>query len=69
MAEEKVKEEKKETKGKTLGTICPACNASIKFNAKANKWKCDYCGSEFTLETCEIPFSKIEHDKMRVVNS
>ena len=26
-------------------------------------------GSEFTLETCEIPFSKIEHDKMRVVNS
>ncbi len=26
-------------------------------------------GSEFTLETCEIQFSKIEHNKMRVVNS
>ena len=50
VTEEKVK---KEVKGKTLGTICPACNASIKFNAKANKWKCDYCGSEFTLEEME----------------
>lgn len=59
MAQEKketkveTKAEKKEVKGKTLGTICPACNASIKFNAKVNKWKCDYCGSEFTLEEME----------------
>ena len=26
-------------------------------------------GSEFSIETCEIPFSKLEHNKMRVMNS
>ncbi len=41
------------SKGKTLGTKCPACNASIKFNPKSNKWKCEYCGSEFSLEEME----------------
>ena len=50
MAEEK-KEEVKETKEEqSLGNRCPACKASISFNAKIGKWKCDYCGSEFTLE-------------------
>jgi predicted RNA-binding Zn-ribbon protein involved in translation (DUF1610 family)/ribosomal protein L37AE/L43A len=29
---------------------CPSCCASIAFNPKVGKWKCDYCGSEFTLE-------------------
>ncbi len=55
MAEKKAekKETKKEVKGTTLGTRCPSCTASIKFNAKLNKWKCDYCGSEFTLEEME----------------
>ena len=33
-----------------LENKCPACKASIAFNAKIGKWKCDYCGSEFTLE-------------------
>ena len=54
-----VKEEKKETKKEvkektnredSLENRCPSCTASIKFNAKLGKWKCDYCGSEFTLE-------------------
>ena len=26
-------------------------------------------GSEFSIETCEIPFSKLETNKMRVINS
>ena len=40
-------------KGQTLGTKCPACGASIDFDPKANKWKCKYCYSEFTLEEME----------------
>ena len=34
----------------TLGNRCPACKASISYNPTKGKWKCDYCGSEFTLE-------------------
>ncbi len=30
---------------------CPACGANIKYNPKINKWKCEYCKSEFDLET------------------
>ena len=48
MAEEKKEKETKEEQ--SLGNRCPACKASISFNAKIGKWKCDYCGSEFTLE-------------------
>ena len=33
-----------------LENKCPSCNASIKFNPKLSKWKCEYCASEFTLE-------------------
>ena len=44
------KKEKKEKKEQALENKCPACNASISFKPKLGKWKCDYCGSEFTLE-------------------
>lgn len=43
----KIKKEKSES---TLENRCPACKASISFNPKLGKWKCDYCGSEFSLE-------------------
>lgn len=46
MAEEKKKNKKEDT----LENRCPSCRSSIKFNPKLGKWKCDYCGSEFTLE-------------------
>ncbi|MBR5369870.1 MAG: DNA helicase PriA [Bacilli bacterium] len=46
MAEEKVKKKKEDS----LENRCPSCRASIKFNPKLGKWKCVYCGSEFTLE-------------------
>ena len=42
--EKKVKDEQ------ALENRCPACKASIKFNPKVGKFKCEYCGSEFTLE-------------------
>ena len=41
---------KKEVSEKSLENRCPACKASISFNPKVGKWKCEYCGSEFTLE-------------------
>ncbi len=51
MAEEKVEKKEKETRDEqSLENRCPACKASISFNPKLGKWKCDYCGSEFTLE-------------------
>lgn len=40
----------KEKNESTIGNRCPACKASISFNPKLDKWKCEYCGSEFTLE-------------------
>ncbi len=41
---------KKTKDEQTLENRCPACKASISYNAKVGKWKCEYCGSEFTLE-------------------
>ena len=29
---------------------CPSCGAVLKFSPKKQKWVCEYCGSEFTLE-------------------
>jgi predicted RNA-binding Zn-ribbon protein involved in translation (DUF1610 family)/ribosomal protein L37AE/L43A len=43
-------EEQKEKNEQALENKCPSCCASISFNPKVGKWKCDYCGSEFTLE-------------------
>ena len=40
----------KEKEEQTLENRCPACKASISFDAKSGKWKCEYCGSSFTLE-------------------
>ena len=51
---EEVKEEKKkEVKASNESAMhnkCPACSAPIFFKANLNKWKCEYCNSEFTLE-------------------
>lgn len=33
-----------------LDNKCPSCGAVIKFSPKEQKWVCEYCGSEFTLE-------------------
>lgn len=40
---------------------CLNCNASIKFNPKLNKFKCEYCHSEFTID--EIKNYKFSQDK------
>lgn len=43
-------EDKKVIDEQALENKCPTCTASIKFNPKVGKFKCDYCGNEFTLE-------------------
>ena len=55
--EEKVdidKEEKRLKKSMekegAINNKCPSCSAPIAFNPKLNKWKCEYCNSEFSLE-------------------
>ena len=37
-------------KESAINNKCPACSAPIMFNPKLNKWKCEYCNSEFSLE-------------------
>lgn len=32
---------------------CPSCGASIHYDPSLDKGKCDYCGSEFTLDELE----------------
>lgn len=44
------RDDKKVKDENALENRCPACKASIKFNPKVGKFKCEYCGSEFTLE-------------------
>ena len=51
--EETLEKSPKEAKVKSeqaLENKCPSCTATIKFNPKLGKFKCEYCGSEFTLE-------------------
>ena len=37
--------------GENMSTIteynCPNCNAGLEFNPETQKWKCNYCFSEF----------------------
>ena len=35
---------------KAIDNKCPGCGAPIHFNPSLNKWKCEYCNSEFSLE-------------------
>lgn len=46
---EEIKKGKKLTE-RALDNKCPNCGAKIEFKADLNKWKCDFCDSEFTLE-------------------
>ena len=29
---------------------CPSCGGKVDYNSENHKWKCEYCGSEFSLE-------------------
>ncbi len=48
---------------KVLDEKCPNCGASLKFNSKKEKFLCDYCQGEFTLE--EIKEKKKETSTLK----
>ena len=37
----------------TVDHKCPSCTAPLPFNPEIQKWKCEYCGNEYTLEELE----------------
>lgn len=49
---------------KAVDHKCPSCNASIAYSPKLKKWKCDYCGSVFTLKELEKNQEKFEKNKV-----
>ena len=53
---------------KTINHKCPSCNANLKYNPKNKNWKCEYCGSVFTLKDLkknEEKYDKTEVDKKK----
>lgn len=40
----------KDNMTRALDNKCPSCGAPIKYNAKTQNFKCEYCFSEFTLD-------------------
>lgn len=49
---------------KAVDHKCPSCNANIDYNPKLKKWKCDYCGSSFTLKELEINEEKFKQESI-----
>lgn len=45
---------------KAVDHKCPSCNANIDYSPKLKKWKCDYCGSIFTLKQLEANEKKFK---------
>ena len=49
--------------GKVKDEKCLNCGASIKYNAKKEKFICDYCRSEFTIEDIKKHKEKVSKQK------
>lgn len=45
--------------GKVMDIKCPSCSATLHFDSKRGKMKCEYCGSEFTAEDLD----KVKEEK------
>ncbi len=65
VVEQEVKEEpvKKSVRSTSIDHKCPNCNAKLNFDIKLQKWKCDYCDSEFTLEELQKRLNNAATDK------
>ena len=50
--------------GKSISEKCPSCNATIKFDAKENHFKCEYCGNVWTID--DIKAEKEKKKKLEV---
>lgn len=55
-------------KSNVLDNKCPSCGAPIKYIPSLNKWKCEYCNSEFTLEEMQKHnnASSLENNKIEI---
>ena len=42
----------------TVDNKCPSCGANIKFDPTSQKWKCEYCGMSYEVDTFEKQQSK-----------
>lgn len=51
---------------KALTYICPACNAYLRYDGKADQWCCDYCDSHFTKAELEQRGAKARDDDYEV---
>ena len=49
---------------KAVDHKCPNCNAVLKYNPKNKNWKCEYCGSSFTLEELKKKKKKYKETKV-----
>ncbi len=47
---------------------CPNCTANIKFNPTTQNWKCEYCGSTFTIEDFK-KYDEKEEDLNKEINN
>ncbi len=63
-------------KENTLKNKCPNCTASISYNPKVGKWKCEYCGSAFNLEEMQKYSNNasgidknIDRDKQEIIDN
>ena len=49
---------------KAVDHKCPNCNAVLKYNPKNKNWKCEYCGSTFTLDELKANEKKFKETKV-----
>ena len=53
---------------KAVDYKCPSCNAVLKYNPKDKNWKCEYCGTPYTLEDLEKNAEHYEESKASETN-
>ena len=48
----------------TVDNKCPSCGANIKFDPTSQKWKCEYCGMSYDVDTFEKQQSKESNEEI-----
>ena len=50
----------------TVDNKCPSCGANIKFDPTSQKWKCEYCGMSYNVDTFEEKQEKEKNEELDV---
>lgn len=50
----------------TVDNKCPSCGANIKFDPTLQKWKCEYCGMSYDVDTFEKQQSKESNEDIDI---